>query len=67
MPATEGLENVTRVVEEASTSMHDQTGSTAGLDAGSPTLTQTTPIQSKVMSALEVCQIDLVFYSQIKF
>ena len=61
VPAVEDLEDVTRFVEEASTSMHDQTGSAAGLDAGSPTLTHTTPIQSKVMFALRVYHIDLVF------
>ena len=54
VPIAEGLDNVTRVVEEASTLMHDQTGSATGLDAGSPTLTHTTPIRSEVISALTV-------------
>ena len=61
MLAVEDLEDVTRVIEEANTSMHDQTGSAVGLDVGSPTLTHTTPIQSEVMSALKVCHINLAF------
>ena len=65
MPTVEGLEDVIRVVKEASTSMHDQTGLAAGLDAGSLTLTHITPIQSEVMPALKVCHIDLAFIRQL--
>ena len=61
VPAAEGLDNVTTIVEEASTSMHKQTGLAADLDAGSPTLPHTTPIRSEVISVLTVYQVYLVY------
>ena len=49
MPAAEGLDIVKTVIEEASTSMQEKSGSIAGLDVESPILPQTTPIQSEVI------------------
>ena len=60
MPTAEGPDNVTTVVEEASTSMYEQAGLAAGLDARSPTLPHMTPIRSKVISILTVYQVYLV-------
>ena len=60
VPAAEGLDNVKTVVEEARTSMHEQSGLAAGLDTGSPTLPHTTPIRSEVISIFTVYQVYLV-------
>ena len=60
MLAAEGPDNVTTVIEEASTSMHEQAGLAASLDARSPTLPHSTPIRSEVISVLMVYQVYLV-------
>ena len=64
VPAAEGLEDVTRVTEEARTSMHDQTDSATGLDVGSLIPTKTTPTQVEVMSASEDLLNGLGFISK---
>ena len=61
VPVAEGLDKVTTVVEEASTSMHEQSGLAAVLDVGSPSPQHTTPIQSEVIAILTVYQVYLVF------
>ena len=63
VPATEGLDIVKIAIEEASTSMQEQSGSTAGLNVGSPILQHTTPIQSEVIATFTVYQVYLAFYS----
>ena len=62
MPAVKGLDNVKIVIEEASTSMHEQLGFVAGLDVGSSSPPNTTPIQSEVIAVLTVYQIYLAFF-----
>ena len=66
VPATEGLDIVKTVIEEASASMQEQSGSAVGLDVGSPSLPHTTPIQFEVIAAFTVYQVYLAFYLRIK-
>ena len=63
MLAAEGLNIVKTVIEEASTSMQEKMGSAAGLDAESPSLQQTTPIQSEVIVVLNglSCRLGFLF------
>ena len=66
MPAAEDPDNVKTIIEEASTSMQEQSCLVAGLDVGSPSLPHITPIQSEVIAAFTVYQVYLAFYLQIE-
>ena len=65
VPAAEGLKTVKTVIEEASTSMQEQSGLAAGLDVGSPSLPHITSIQSEVIAALTVYQVYLAFIREL--
>ena len=63
MPAAEGLDTVKTVIEEASTSMQEKSGSAAGLDVGSLSFQQT-PIQSEVIIIFNGLLVHLAFISE---